>query len=199
MLDACMTAEWRKITGSVARVFSSEARAADLTLLSRPTDKFADLEILEAALFESGHPVLLRAGDLYRISNSIAIAWDGSLAAARAVAGAQDFIMRADVVTILIVEEDRGHTPATITSHPHPRAEQLLKHLACHGVSALVLPVRQDGQSVGQALAAAAIDMKPGLLVMGGYGHSRLREIILGGATRYMLNNPINCPVLMAH
>jgi hypothetical protein len=64
----CMTAEWRKISGPVARVFGAEARAADLTLLSRPTDKFADLEILEIALFESGRPVLLRAGDLTEIN-----------------------------------------------------------------------------------------------------------------------------------
>ena len=62
-----------------------------------------------------------------------------------------------------------------------------------------MLTVKQDGKSVGEALATTATEMKAGLLVMGGYGRSRLREIILGGATRYMLNHPINCPVLLAH
>ena len=111
MSSDCVTAEWRKITGPVARVIGAEARTADLTLLSRPTDKFADLEILEVALFESGRPVLLRAGDMTEINSSVVIAWDGSLAAARAVAGAQDFITRAGMVTILIVEGDREDAP----------------------------------------------------------------------------------------
>jgi nucleotide-binding universal stress UspA family protein len=196
----CMTAEWRKISGPVARVFGAEARAADLTLLSRPTDKFADLEILEIALFESGRPVLLRAGDLTEINSSLVIAWDGSQAAARAVASAQEFIARAGMVTILVVEGDREDAPeAAIVGRPHPRSERLARHLAWHGVNASVLTVKQDGRSVGEALATAAVEMNAGLLVMGGYGHSRLREIILGGATRYMFNHPINCPVLLAH
>ncbi|UEM03371.1 universal stress protein [Skermanella rosea] len=194
-----VTAEWRQITQSVVRAFVAEARAADLTLLSRPTDKSANLEIFEAALFESGRPVLLRAGDLTRLSSSVVIAWDDSLAAARAVSGAQDFIARADVVTILIVEEGRAPSPAAIARHQHPRAERLVKHLAWHGVEASVLSIKRDGRSVGEALAATAMEMNAGLLVMGGYGHSRLREIILGGATRYMLNHPIDCPVLLAH
>ena len=196
----CVTAEWRKITGPVARLIGEEARTADLTLLSRPTDKFADLEILEIALFEFGRPVLLRAGDMSEINSSVVIAWDGSLAAVRAVASAQDFITRAGMVTIVIVEGDREDTPlAAFSGRPHPRSEHLARHLAWHGVKASVLTVKQDGRSVGEALATTATEMKAGLLVMGGYGRSRLREIILGGATRYMLNHPINCPVLLAH
>jgi nucleotide-binding universal stress UspA family protein len=196
----CVTAEWRKITGPVARLIGEEARTADLTLLSRPTDKFADLEILEIALFESGRPVLLRAGDMSEINSSVVIAWDGSLAAVRAVASAQDFITRAGMVTIVIVEGDREDTSlAAFSGRPHPRSEHLARHLAWHGVKASVLTVKQDGRSVGEALATTATEMKAGLLVMGGYGRSRLREIILGGATRYMLNHPINCPVLLAH
>ena len=195
-----VTAEWRKITGPVARLIGEEARTADLTLLSRPTDKFADLEILEIALFESGCPVLLRAGDMSEINSSVVIAWDGSLAAARAVASAQDFITRAGMVTIVIVEGAREDTSlATFSGRPHPHSEHLARHLAWHGVKASVLTVKQDGRSVGEALATTATEMKAGLLVMGGYGRSRLREIILGGATRYMLNHPINCPVLLAH
>jgi nucleotide-binding universal stress UspA family protein len=197
--DGRMTAEWRKITGPMARVIGAEARTADLTLLSRPTDRFADLEILEGALLESGRPVLLRGGDMADL-NSVAIAWDGSLAAARGVASAQDFIRRAGMVTILVVEDDAEDVPtALVAGHPHPPSEHLAKHLAWHGVSALVLEVKREGRSVGEALAATAMDIKAGLLVMGGYGHSRHREIVLGGTTRHMLNHPIDCPVLLAH
>jgi hypothetical protein len=147
MSNECMTAEWREITGSVARVFGAEARAADLTLLSRPTEKFADLEILEAALLESGRPILLRAGDMSEINRSVVIAWDGSLAAVRAVAGAQDFIARAGMVTIVIVEGDREDASETpIVGRPHPRSERLARHLAWHGVKASVLTAKQDGR-----------------------------------------------------
>jgi nucleotide-binding universal stress UspA family protein len=198
--DGRVTAAWRKITGPAARIIGAEARTADLTLLSRPTDRFADLEILEGALLESGRPVLLRGGDMAEISSSVAIAWDGSLAAARAVAGAQDFITRASVVTILVVDDDAEDTrTAAVAGRPHPGSDHLVKHLAWHGVTAFVLAVKRKGRSVGEALAATAMDMKAGLLVMGGYGHSRLREIILGGTTRYMLDHPIDCPVLLAH
>jgi nucleotide-binding universal stress UspA family protein len=195
-----MTAEWREIAGPAARIIGAEARTADLTVLSRLTERFADLEILEGALLESGRPVLLRGGDMAGVSGSIAIAWDGSLAAARAVACAQDFITRADMVTILVVEEDaEDASTATVAGRPHPRSEHLVKHLAWHGVDAFVLAVKRDGRPVGEALAATVVEMKASLLVMGGYGHSRLREIVLGGATRHMLNHPIDCPVLLAH
>ena len=134
------------------------------------------------------------------INRSVVIAWDGSLAAVRAVAGAQDFIARAGMVTIVIVEGDREDASETpIVGRPHPRSERLARHLAWHGVKVSVRTVKQDSRSVGETLATAAMELSAGLLVMGGYGQSRLREIILGGATRYMLNHPINCPVLLAH
>ncbi len=111
--DGRVTAEWREIAGPAARVIGAEARTADLTVLSKPTDRFADLEILEGALLESGRPVLLRGGDMAGLSSSVAIAWDGSIAAARAVACARDFITRADMVTILVVEDDTEDAPTT--------------------------------------------------------------------------------------
>jgi nucleotide-binding universal stress UspA family protein len=198
--DGHVTAEWREIAGPAARIIGAEARTADLTVLSRLSGKFSDLEILEGALLESGRPVLLRGGDMAGVSASIVIAWDGSLAAARAVAFAQDFITRADMVTILVVEDDAEDAPTTAAAgRPHPRSEHLVKHLAWHGIDAFVLAVKREGRSVGEALAATAVEMKASLLVMGGYGHSRLREIVLGGATRHMLNHPIDCPVLLAH
>jgi len=84
-------------------------------------------------------------------------------------------------------------------SRSHPRSDHLVKHLAWHGVNSFVLAVKREGWTVGEALAATAMEMNVGLLVMGGYGHSRLREIVLGGATRHMLNHQTDFPVLLAH
>jgi nucleotide-binding universal stress UspA family protein len=194
-----VTAEWREITGLAARVYAAETRFADLTVLSRPTHTPADLEVLEGALFESGRPVILAGEDKVHL-DSVVIAWDGSPAAVRAVASAQDFITRAAKVTILVVEDEAvGAVAAAVSGRLHPNPEHLVQHLAWHGVAADVRSVRREGRTVGEALAATAMELNAGLLVMGGYGHSRLREIVLGGATRHMLTNTVNCPVLLAH
>jgi len=194
-----VTAGWREITGPPARVLAAEARFADLTLLSRPTDASADLGMLEGALFESGRPVLLTGDDMAHLDR-VVIAWDGSPAAIRAVACAQDFITRAATVTILVVEDEAvGAVAAAVSGRPPPRPDRLVEHLAWHGVAAEVRLVSREGRTVGETLAETARELSAGLLVMGGYGHSRLREIVLGGATRHMLANSIGCSVLLAH
>jgi nucleotide-binding universal stress UspA family protein len=195
-----VTAGWREITGLPARVFAAEARFADLTLLSRPTGgPSADLDILGGALFETGRPVLLTGNDMARL-DKVVIAWDGSPAAVRAVACAHDFITRAATVTIVVVEDEAvGAMAAAVARRPHPRPDRLVEHLAWHDVIAEVQLIEREGRTVGETLAAAAMNLNAGLLVMGGYGHSRLREIVLGGATRHMLANPTGCPVLLAH
>lgn len=194
-----ITAGWREIVGPPARTLAAEARFADLTVLPPPGREPADLLRLEGALFEAGRPVLLADGDMARL-DTVVIAWDGSLAAVRAVACAQEFIERATAVFILAVEEGSMHSvSAVVSGRPAPHPERLAEHLAWHGVQATVRRVERDGKSVGETLAAAAMDLNTGLLVMGGYGHSRLRDMVLGGATRCMLTSPVGCPVLLAH
>jgi nucleotide-binding universal stress UspA family protein len=194
-----MTAGWREISGDPARALAAEARFADLTLLTRPTGTPVDLNMLEGPLFEAGRPVLLTGDDMARLDR-VVIAWDGSPAAVRAVACAQDFINRAVTVTILVVEDEvMGTLAGAVTGRPHPRPDRLVEHLAWHGVAAEVRLVSREGRTVGETLAETARELSAGLLVMGGYGHSRLREIVLGGATRHMLANPIGCAVLLAH
>ena len=194
-----VTAGWREITGPQARILAAEARFADLTLLSRTTDASEDLGMLEGPLFEAGRPVLLTGDDMTHL-NQVVIAWDGSPPSVRAVACAHDFIIRAATVTILVVEDEAvGAVAAAVTGRPHPRPDRLVEHLAWHGVAAEIRLVTREGRTVGETLAETARELNAGLLVMGGYGHSRLREIVLGGATRHMLANPIGCPVLLAH
>jgi nucleotide-binding universal stress UspA family protein len=194
-----VTAGWREITGVPARALAAEARFADLTLLTRPTGTPVDLNMLEGPLFEAGRPVLLTGDDMARLDR-VVIAWDGSPPAVRAVASALDFITRAVKVTILVVEDEAvTAVAAAVTGRPHPRPDRLVEHLAWHGVVAETRLVSREGHTIGETLAETASRLSAGLLVMGGYGHSRLREIVLGGATRHMLANPIGCAVLLAH
>jgi nucleotide-binding universal stress UspA family protein len=194
-----VTAGWREISGPPARVLAAEARFADLTLLSRSTGMSTHLDMLEGPLFEAGSPVLLTGDDMTHL-DQVMIAWDGSPAAVRAVACARDFIIRAVKVSIVVVEDEAiGAVAAAVTGRPHPRPDRLAEHLAWHGVAAEVRLVSREGRTIGETLAETATNQGAGLLVMGGYGHSRLREIVLGGATRHMLTNTIGCPVLLAH
>jgi nucleotide-binding universal stress UspA family protein len=98
-----------------------------------------------------------------------------------------------------VEDEAAGAVAAAVTGRPHPRPDRLVEHLAWHGVAAEIRLVSREGRTVGESLAETAKELNAGLLVMGGYGHSRLREIVLGGATRHMLSNPMGYPVLLAH
>ncbi|GEO42521.1 universal stress protein UspA [Skermanella aerolata] len=194
-----VTASWREIAGVPVRVLAAEARFADLTLLTRPTGTPVDLNMIEGPLFEAGRPVLLTGNDMAH-PDRVVIAWDGSPPAVRAVASARDFIVRAVEVNILVVEDEAvGAVAAAVSGRLHPRPDRLAAHLAWHGVLAETRLVSRQGRTVGETLAETATDLNAGLLVMGGYGHSRFREIVLGGATRHMLTIPTGCAVLLAH
>ncbi|WP_448205885.1 universal stress protein [Azospirillum sp. sgz302134] len=202
------TASWREVTGPTARTLAARARFADLTILARPAgeplagesqDVALDQEVVQGALFESGRPMLLAGGAMERL-DTVAIAWNGSLPSVRAVAGAMDFITRARAVSILVADESSMDAVAGVLGgRPQPQPERLVDHLAWHGVQAIIRHVGREGRPVGPALVDAARDMNAGLLVMGGYGHSRMREVVLGGATRHMLMHPTGCAVLLAH
>ncbi len=202
--DGCMegrgiTASWREATGPTARSLAARARFADLTVLARPAGEPLDFEVVQGALFESGRPMLLADGAIERL-DSVAIAWNGSLSSVRAVAGAMGFITRARTVSILAADEGpMDAVVGVLGGRAQPQPERLVDHLAWHGIQAIVRHVAREGRPVGAALAEAARDLNAGLLVMGGYGHSRMREVVLGGATRHMLMHPTGCAVLLAH
>lgn len=186
------TAAWVEKTGRCEAMVAGAARLADLTVFPHtPESASVDAVVmLEAALLTSGRPLLI-APDLppATVGRRIAIAWNGGAEAARAVGFSMGVITRADEVHIL--------TAPTGKTDPASAAE-LAGYLAWHGVRAKVREVATSGESVGAALLRAAAEVEADLLVMGGYGKSRLRELILGGVTRHVLNNA-TCPVLMAH
>jgi nucleotide-binding universal stress UspA family protein len=118
----------------------------------------------------------------------VGIAWDGSRLAARALRDAMPFLMGAKAVTVIAVNEKAGVT----SSH------QIVGHLTRRGIAARVQGLAVDRDDVHGAILSIAAEGNMGLLVMGGYGHSRLQEWILGGVTRSMFDS-MTVPVLMSH
>lgn len=173
---------------------AAEARTADLFVGTRPYgDPKREAHIAEAVLFDSGHGCLfVPPGVLPTEPGSVFIAWKNTREAARAVAAAMPFLRRAARVTIGIVDEPGAGVPFAGA----PGAD-LARYLSRHGIAAEIRTT--DGSvSTGEALLNEAGQTGAQLIVMGGYGHSRFREWILGGATRDLLTNaPV--PVLTAH
>ena len=118
------------------------------------------------------------------------ICWDGGRTAARAVGDAMPILERAKAVDIVIVAEERKNDEIT--------GAKLSEHLARHGIKANVKRIARGGLGVDAVLLDYAADSSADFMVMGGYGHSRLREFILGGVTRSTLR-AMTVPVLMSH
>ena len=188
-----MTAAWRQIVASEEDAVVAMGHLTDLVVLghARGDDEDAQLALtLEAALFQGSRPVLLAPTmPAQRIGGVAAIAWNGSAESARAVAGAMPFLRKADAVHILTAGTRK--TDVSV-------AEGLSDYLAWQGILAAAKPVEPIEASVGAAVLTTASDLGADLLVMGGYTHSRLRQLILGGVTRHVLGNA-ELSVLMSH
>lgn len=182
---------WREITGREADVVAAAGRLTDLIVIGRPSGE-AEAPLaatLDAALFDTGRPVLVASPTAARVvASRVALAWNGSAQAARVVAAALPILEMADHVTVLTV----GTIDSVAT------AQDLIAYLGRHDVSASHDSIASGGASTGATLLAHAEQSRADLLVMGAYGHSRLREMILGGATRDVLS-AAGIPVLMAH
>jgi nucleotide-binding universal stress UspA family protein len=171
------------------------AHTRDLCLLPLGPAVLGDRDLAEAVLFGSGRPLLVYSeeaeiapGDGF---DAIAIAWDGSARAARAVGNAMPLLARAKAARILVVTDEK---PQAVPS----AADDLVRHLAAHGVTATLDARPAQGRPIGRALRDYVAERGIDLLVMGGFGHARLREFVLGGATAGVLEAP-PCPVLMSH
>lgn len=182
---------WRGRLDDAPQHFARLARTYDHTFLVPQPDDANQFAIAEAVLFGSGGPLWVfppveGAAQL----RSVAVAWDGARASARAVHDALPVLALADEVTVLTVTDDKPMDG--------PAVETLRDYLADHGIRSVSVNLRRGDWPVGEALQDAALECGAGLLVMGGYGHSRLREFALGGATRSVLARP-RLPILMSH
>ncbi len=187
--------EWRIAFGDDRVLMEFHARYANLAVVSQGkvatehTEGVYDLA--EELVLSAGRPVLVipYAGKWPIIGDQVMVAWNGGREAARAVSEAMPFLERAEKVTVFSVGPDaENHIPGT----------DLCTHLARHGVKAVASHTMAKDVDVGNLVLSAAFDMSADLLVMGAYGHSRLRELALGGATREILGH-MTLPVLMAH
>lgn len=179
---------------TMPEIASREARTADVFVAMRPNGSSQEPEdLIESVLFGSGRHLFLvpESGSVPPAIDSIMVAWNGSREAARAVAEALPYLRKAATVRIVIVDETQPvEDRATLGS-------DLLEHLLHHGIGATVHRVLKDGP-ISATLIAESKSHKPDLIVMGGYGHSKLREWLLGGTTYEMLHgSPV--PLLIAH
>jgi nucleotide-binding universal stress UspA family protein len=148
--------------------------------------------IIEAALFETGRPVLIvpYIQKAPMALDRVLVGWDGSHSAARAVNDALPFLKRAKAVDVVVVSESGK-------SDEMPGAD-LAHHLARHDVKAEIKQIVAPDTDAANVLLSHAADSSATFMVMGGYGHSRLREFVLGGVTRTILDS-MTIPTLMSH
>lgn len=180
-------------------------RFADLVLPGPPsvhTDVPVGLPgVAEYVMLEAGRPILLLPGLAAPAPECrVAIAWNGSRAAARAVADAMPWLARAAAVSVLVVvSAHESREPLAEATHvsdaSHESGKRLVAWLASHGIEADLQVEQGDADELLPWLVSA---VQAGLLVAGGYGHSRLRELVLGGSTRNLLRQSA-FPVFMAH
>jgi nucleotide-binding universal stress UspA family protein len=181
--------------GDVMRdIAAREARTADVFVAMRPNGSAQEPEqLVESVLFETGRHLFLvpekeAAPEAF---DHIMIAWNGGREATRAVTEAMPYLHKAEKVSVVVVDDGEPvEEQATM-------GKNLVEHLLHHGIGAAIHHVKQDG-SVAATLIAESKRLKPDLIVMGGYGHSKLREWLLGGASYEMLHNaPV--PLVIAH
>jgi nucleotide-binding universal stress UspA family protein len=180
---------------SAGEQFGRIARRFDLAIVPQgEPDKDAVEELIaESTLFESGRPVIvvpyIQKGPL-KLGRVMAC-WDGSRQATRAIADAMPLLERAGQVELVIVANERG-------KQDEIPGVDMGQHLARHGLKVDVNRITEGNIDVADALLSHAADASIDFMVMGGYGHSRLREFVLGGVTRSILRS-MTVPVLMSH
>jgi len=192
-------AAWSERTGVPETVLARRGRMNDLIVLHFPESAAPVSErLFDAAVFDTARPVLLvprrLPDDLLR---DVVIAWNGSLEAARAVAGAMPLLHAAERVSVFSAP---WHSDAADCDETMTDDLDLPEALVWHGVRARghLLRPRDAGEGIGAALLREAVDHEATMLVMGGFTRSRVRGFLMGGVTRHVLRNPV-IPVLMAH
>ena len=194
-----ISGDWRTAPGAVGTAIAFHARHADLTVIGQADPDHpaapAGRHMVEDVLFAAGQPLLILpyAGTFPVIGRNVLIAWAETREAARAVSDALGLIDPAASVTVLSI------TRAGARDQPEVPGAEIAAHLARHGLSVTAARTVSDA-SLGEAdaLLSYAADLGADLLVMGGYGHSRMRELTLGGVTRGVLQH-MTLPVLISH
>jgi nucleotide-binding universal stress UspA family protein len=195
---AGVSAETRTISASISGAADEIGRLGrrfDLIVVGQPNRQksLPDEVVDEGVLFESGRPVIfvpfIHKGGA--ILDRVMVCWDGSRTATRAIADAMPILKKAKQVEVVIISDKPGK------ANEVPGAD-LGQHLARHGLKIDVKRITSPDTDVPSTILSYAADSSADMIVMGGYGHSRLREFVLGGATRGLLE-AMTVPVLMSH
>jgi nucleotide-binding universal stress UspA family protein len=166
---------FRRVVGRESDELARRGRLADLVIVGGPVAEGGFSQAVETAMFATGRPLLMVPETLpERLGMSLAIAWDGTLGAARAAGAALPLLSRAETVTIVTADMEKAGT----------KPSELADYLAEHGISARTWAFLPDEGALGERLLGEAEAAGADMLVMGAYGHSRLREMVLGGVTR---------------
>jgi nucleotide-binding universal stress UspA family protein len=177
----------------VANLLVAYARLRDLTVFPLKAANHAQRGLVEHLVFESGRPVLLLPEGATRALSSpcdnAVVAWDHTRPAARAVADALPLLQAAKRVHVVTIVDEKRLSRAR-------SGVDLAKHLARHGVEVVFDEVFAKGRSIGDTLEACVVERKADLLVMGAFGHSKMRDFILGGATKSVLSRPATWTLL---
>jgi nucleotide-binding universal stress UspA family protein len=186
------TAHWTVVSGRADAIVCQRARVADVCVVGRANygRDNSTTSVIEAALFDSGRPVLIAPPHRPKsVGSDIVIAWNRSAAAARTLNSAIPLFDKAERICLVYV--DTG-------AKQGPPVGEAAAYVERHGFTVDVKTLPPHNQGVGSTLLRYAHTQKSSLLVMGAYSHSRLREVILGGVTRHVLENA-TIPVLMVH
>lgn len=187
--------EERVVTGSIEPTVVEHSHYSDLIVASQPGDLLDLEQPLQPSpgnlVVSAGCPVLVvpSTGKDFSTGKNVMIAWKSCAEAARAVRGALPLLKQAKTVTVLSANVD--------TRDQRVAGADIATHLARHGVKVTVTPFTAPDMDVGSLLLARAADLGSDMIVMGGYGHSRLREMVLGGVTYHILKNQF-IPVFLA-
>ena len=193
--DADLPFEWRAVEGFAEDVVPVHARYADLNILGQPdpdsSEPGVNRSLAVLTVMNAGRPVLTvpYAGQFATLGENVLVAWNGSREAARSVHDAMPLLKVAKTVSVLSVNPQADN---------HIAGFDISAQLARHGVNTEAVRTVSDDVSVGDLLLSEAADLGSDLIVMGGYGRSRLREFILGGVSQTLMST-MTVPVFMSH
>ena len=194
---AAISADSTVISGTASdatKKLGELARDYDLSIVAQaqPDGDVAENMAIESALFDSGRPVLvvpyIQSSGLKL--DRVMVCWDGSRNAARAVGDEMPFLRRAGTIDVVTIDRQERRNELV--------SARISTHLARHGLKVELKPIVAPDSDVASAVLSFAADNSTDLIVMGGYGHTRFREFVLGGATSGILGS-MTVPTLMAH
>jgi len=189
--EAKASARFVDMVGESASLMATLGKMADLIVLPAPSLEGGDLSpAAEAAIYDTGRPVLFSPRlELATIGKRVSLFWNDTVEASRAAKAAMPFLKAAEAVQVNSVMDD---------SVDEETVKAFATSLAWHGIKADVRMVEGDDRTAGEALIDASWEFEADLIVMGAFSHSRLRQMILGGVTRHIMQ-VAGRPVLMAH